>query len=68
MAACSARRRCNVGLPDVTYRMVVSDARTGKTRTLRFVTSEQDPDEAVKRVEQSQRVTVLNVEVEDAKA
>jgi len=48
--------------------MVVSDARTGKTRTLRFVTSEQDPDEAVKRVEQSQRVTVLNVEVEDAKA
>jgi len=52
-------------LPDVTYRMVVSDARTGKTRTLRFVTSEQDPDEAVKHVEQSQRVTVLNVEIEE---
>lgn len=44
--------------------MVVSDARTGKTRTLRFVTEEQDPDAAVRRVEQSQRVTVLDVEVD----
>lgn len=54
-------------MPEITYRMLVTDARTGKDRTLRFVTAEQDSDIAVKRVEHHARVTVLDVEVENGK-
>lgn len=50
-------------MPEVTYRMLVSDARTGKERTLFFRTTEQDSDVAVQRVEHHARVTVLDVEV-----
>ncbi len=46
-----------------TYRMLVSDARTGKERTIRFVT-DADEATAIRRMEQSQRVTVLDVEEE----
>lgn len=52
-----------MNVPEITYRMLVSDNRTGKERTLRFTTT-ADQDTAVKRVEHHARVTVLDVEVE----